>query len=97
MLSRIDFAWTGYRRVLVRPQKMSRVGLFDVWVSGLAESQRTLFPFSPGEVDRNAWPETTVTTIGVQCPEQHADLGQIDRNDLLQVGNLASSPILIVL
>lgn len=71
---------------------MGRPGPLQIGIAIPAETKRHLFPFSPGEVGGMTRAQVTAQAVGMQGSQQYTNLGEIDGDTLLQLGNFAIAP-----
>jgi hypothetical protein len=75
---------------------VSRIGLFDPWVSRFAEPERLFGTLPPGDVSRLPRLEAALDSILPEGPKQVAELAEIEPDRPFQIRNPFHTPRLVV-
>jgi hypothetical protein len=82
---------------LLASHEVSRIGLFDHWVSRFAEPERLFGTLPPGDVSRLTRSEMAFDGILPESPKQVVDLAEIKLDRSFQKRNSSHPPRLVVL
>ncbi len=81
-------------RALARPHEVPGVGLLDLGIAGLGESESLLRPLAPARVCRDGGYELEVMGVKPEDPQEPGQASEVAIDDGLQVRHSSPAPVL---